>query len=81
MNFYKNLNLDLQVQSDLIDDLSSSLSESERESCEGEFTQDELFSALKGLHTGRAPDFDGLPTDRPFTLLFGVTPAMSLLGF
>ena len=67
VNFYKNLNLDLQVQSDLIDDLS--------------FTQDELFSALKGLRTGRAPDIDGLPTDRPFTLLFGVTSAMSLLGF
>ena len=35
----------------------------ERASCEGLFTKDELFSALKGLQTGKSPGSDSLATD------------------
>lgn len=67
VDFYKNLftkdNLDLQVQTDLIDDLEFSLSDFDRESCEGEITKDELFLALKGLQTGKSPGSDGLHTE------------------
>ena len=67
VDFYKNLfskdNLDLHVQQSLIDDLEFTLSDSERVSCEGDLTKDELFMALGGLQTGKSPGSDGLPTE------------------
>ena len=39
------------------------MSDSERDSCEGEFTKDELFASLGGLQTGKSPGSDGLPTE------------------
>ena len=67
VDFYKNLyskdNLDLRVQKSLIGDLEFVLSDSEQDSCEGEFTKDELFAALGGLQTGKSPGSDGLPTE------------------
>ena len=50
-------------QMELINDLDLSLSNVEQESCEGEFTKDELFSALSGLQTSKSPGSDGLPTE------------------
>lgn len=67
VDFYKILyvkdKLDLQAQENLLDELEHSLSTSERDSCEGEFTKEELFAALGGLQTGKAPGSDGLPTE------------------
>ena len=67
VDFYKNLyskdNLDLRVQESLIGDLEFVLCDSERDSCEGEFTKDELFAALGGLQTGKSPRSDGNPTE------------------
>ena len=67
VDFYKNLFtkdvLDLHIQSELLDGLDFSLSDSERLSCEGEFTEDELLTALNGLQTGKSPGSDGLPTE------------------
>lgn len=67
VDFYKVLyakdNLDLQAHENLIDDLELSLSTAERDSCEGDLTKEELFAALGGLQTGKAPGSDGLPTE------------------
>ena len=67
VDFYKNLFskdvLDLQTQTELLSDLEFSLSDSERLSCEGEFTTNELLTALNGLQTGKSPGSDGLPTE------------------
>ena len=67
VTFYKDLyakdSLDMQIQTELIDDLEFSLTDLEREKCEGLFTKDELFSALKSLQTGKSPGSDGLPTE------------------
>ena len=65
--FYQDLflndSLDIQVQSDIIDALEFSLSDCEREMCEGLFTIDELLAALKGLQTGKTSGSDGLSTE------------------
>ena len=61
--FSKDNSIDMQIQTDLIDGLEFSLTDTERASCEGLFTKDELFSALKGLQTGKSPGSDGLPTE------------------
>ena len=53
----------MQVQTELIDGLEFSLTDIERAGCEGLFSKDELFSALKGLQTGKTPGSDGLPTE------------------
>ena len=67
VDFYKNLfskdNLDLHVQESLIGDLEFTLSDSERVSCEGDLTKDELFLALGSLQTGKSLGSDGLPTE------------------
>jgi len=49
----------MQIQTELIDDLEFSLSDYERDQCEGLFTKEELLSALQGLQPGS----DGLPTE------------------
>ena len=67
VDFCKNLfskdDLDLHVKQSLIDDLEFTLSDSERVSCEGDLTNDELFMALGGLQTGKSPGSDRLPTE------------------
>lgn len=67
VNFYTALftkdSLDMQIQTELIDDLELSLNDLEREQCEGLFTKEELLSALQGLQTGKSPGPDGLPTE------------------
>ena len=55
--------LDMQIQTKIIEDLELSLTDHERDLCEGLFTKDELFAALQGLQTGKAPGSDGLPTE------------------
>ena len=55
--------LDMQIQTDIIDALEFSLTDYKREICEGLFTLDELFAALKGLQTGKTPGSDGLSTE------------------
>ena len=62
-NLYSKDNLDLLVGENLIDDLDLFLSDSERDSCEGELTKDELFAALEGLQAGKSPGSDGLPSE------------------
>ena len=67
VEFYKALfskdSLNMQIQTQIIDDLDLSLSDLEREQCEGLFTKDKGFAALKGLQTGKSPDFDGIPVE------------------
>ena len=67
VDFYKELfskdSLDMQIQTKIINDLDLSLSDLEREQCEGLFTKDELCAALKGLQTGKSPGSDGLPAE------------------
>ena len=53
----------MQIQTDIIDALEFSLTDHEREICEGLFTLDELFAALKGLQTVKTPGSDGLSTE------------------
>ena len=53
----------MQIQTEIIDDLDFSLSDAEQEQCEGLFTKDELFAALKGFQTGKSPGSDGLPIE------------------
>lgn len=60
--FSKDL-LDMQVQTEIIDDLSFLLTDFERNLCEGPFTATELSAALEGLQTGKSPGSDGLPTE------------------
>lgn len=67
VDFYSTLfskdTLDMQVQTELIDDLDFSLNDLERDKCEGVFTKEELLSALQSLPTGKSPGSDGLPTE------------------
>ena len=82
MCFYQTLftsdSLDMQIQTDIIDALEFSLTDYEREMCEGLFTLDELLAALKGLQTGKTPGSDGLSTE--FYLCFWEDISDSLLS-
>ena len=82
VDFYQSLftndQLDMQVQTRIIDELELSLTDLEREACEGAFTLDELYAALKGLQTGKAPGSDGLSTE--FYLCFWNDLGNSLLS-
>lgn len=53
----------MQIQTEIIDDLDLSLTDHDREACEGFLTADELLFALKGLQTGKAPGSDGLSVE------------------
>ena len=66
--FYKDLfskdpAIDMQIQTKIIDDLELSLTDHDREYCEGILSTDELLTALKGLQTGKSPGSDGLPAE------------------
>ena len=50
----------MQIQTKIIDDLKLSLTDLERDNCEGAISTEELFLALKGLQTDKAPGSDGL---------------------
>ena len=67
VDFYSSLfskdSLDMQIQTELIDDLERSLNDLEREQCEGLFTKEELLVALKSLPTGKSPGSDGIPVE------------------
>ena len=67
VDFYQSLftndQLDMQVQFKIIGELEFLLTDLEREVCEGPFTLDALYTALKGLQTGKAPGSDGLSTE------------------
>ena len=67
VSFYKSLfskdSLDMQIQTEIIDDLDLCLDDNERQECEGLFTKDELLLALNGLQTGKSPGSDGLPVE------------------
>ena len=69
--------LDMQIQTEIIDDLGFSLTDLEREMCEGLFS-DEFLAALKGLKTGKTPGSDGLSTE--FYLRFWEDLGESLLA-
>ena len=64
VDFYKALfskdSLNMQIQTEIVDDLDLSLSDAEQEQCEGLFTKDELFTALKGFR----------PVNRPVLMAF-----------
>ena len=53
----------MQIQTDIIDALEFSLTDYEREMCEGLFTLRELLAALKGLETGKTSGSHGLSTE------------------
>ena len=82
VTFYSRLfskdSLDMQIQTELIDDLEFSLNDLEREQCEGLFTKEELLLALQGLQTGKSPGSDGLPTE--FYLAFWDSLSDSLVS-
>ena len=61
--FTKDRTIDMQIQTKIIDDLKLSLTDLERDSCEGVISTEELFLALKSLQTGKAPGSDGLPAE------------------
>ena len=61
--FTKDQSIDMQIQTKIIEDLELSLTDHDRDSCEGLLTADELLFALKGLQTGKAPGSDGLPAE------------------
>ena len=64
VDFFKALfskdSLNMQIQTEILDDLDLSLFDAEQEQCEGLFTKDELFPALKGFR----------PVNRPVLMAF-----------
>ena len=50
----------MQIQTEILDDLDLSLFDAEQEQCEGLFSKDELFPALKGFR----------PVNRPVLMAF-----------
>ena len=66
-SFYSDLfsasSVDPQVQADLLENLSSSLSGGQSSLCEGHLTVDEVLSALRGMARRKAPGLDGLPME------------------
>ena len=66
-NFYQDLfseeEVDLEAQDWLLNQLSMSLDEQERASCEGFLTVEECREALNGMDTGKSPGIDGLTAE------------------
>jgi len=58
--FTKDPSIDMQIQTQIINNLKLSLTDLERDSCKGIITTEELFAALKGFQIGKAPGSDGL---------------------
>ena len=54
---------DADAQESLLDNLQSSLPESQSESCEGFLSTEECFEALSGMAKRKAPGLDGLPAE------------------
>ena len=54
---------DPHVQSSLLENLSSVLSQDQANSCEGPLTSSEVLVALKGMARNKAPGLDGLPME------------------
>ena len=61
-DLYKKESIDTVVLGRLLLDLPT-LSESDRDSCEGLITKDELANALKQMHNNKSPGQDGLPKE------------------
>lgn len=78
--FYQTLfmrdSLDMQIQMDIIDALEFSLTEYERQMCEGIFTSDELLATLKGLQPVKRPVLMAFLQN--FILLLTVLTSISL---
>ena len=55
--------VDLSVQSELLDKLVSFIPAGEQRICEGHFSVDEAYAALKGMAKGKAPGTDGFPAE------------------
>ena len=66
-SFYKDLYtavpVDLDIQDQLLSNLSQTLSPEESGVCEGSLSSDECLLALKGMATGKAPGLDGFPAE------------------
>ena len=66
-SFYKDLftacPVDLDVQSDLLNCLSLSLSVDDAASCDDRVSSNEAHAALLGIAKGNSPDSDGLPME------------------
>ncbi len=65
--FYANLfsqdDIDLEVQGNLLSNVSRSLSESESESCDGDLSLFEITNAVKGMSKNKSPGPDGLTVE------------------
>ena len=55
--------MDTDAQDSLLETMASLLSEDQAKVCEGRFSQDECFTALKGMAHSKAPSSDGLPVE------------------
>ena len=55
--------VDTQIQNELFDNLSSTLTEEQRKICEGPLTEKELKTAVSQMVNSRSPGLDGLPCE------------------
>ena len=66
-SFYSSLftaaSTDADAQESLLDNLQSSLPETQSESCESLLSIEECFAALTGMAKHKAPGLDGLPAE------------------
>ena len=73
--------VDLDVQRDLLNNISSFIPASEISICEGPLASDEVFAALQGMARGKTPGSDGLPAEFfwRFGMFWELTLSMSLM--
>lgn len=75
MDFYANLfspePIDLLIKEKILSEISTFLSELDRESCEGILSLAELTTSVKSLNHNKAPGLDGLALGSPGTSAFG----------
>ena len=66
-NFYKTLytseNTDVSAQNFLLNKMTRSLSDSDRDACDGEVTLSEVLSAIKSFANDKSPGCDGLTAE------------------